>query len=102
MTGSPIDLHVGELRANEISPEPDDVAPVMEEATSDQAPGGEKRERSGRLAGVRRRYVRARATGCAAGAQAGEGTGERRTHGGSRQREKNSGKSNGIRAGKKI
>ncbi|VVD29434.1 protein of unknown function [Paraburkholderia dioscoreae] len=52
----------------------------MERAALDRAPGGVERERSGQLAGATRHGLRARATGCAGRAQAGEGTGSRKAH----------------------
>ncbi|SIT38931.1 hypothetical protein BN2475_180047 [Paraburkholderia ribeironis] len=76
-----IDLRVRKQPANEIGPEPADAARAMERAVSGRAPGGAKRERSGRLGGRTLRSVRRRATGCAARAQAGEGGQGRNVHG---------------------
>jgi len=72
-------------RADEIGPEPGNAAQAMERAALDRAPGGVERERSGRLAGATRHEFRARAAGCATGAQAEEGTGSRKAHRGSRR-----------------
>ncbi|OAJ55954.1 hypothetical protein A6V36_34285 [Paraburkholderia ginsengiterrae] len=89
MTGTPIRSAYRETArercADEISPEPDDAAGALEQAALDRTPGGVERERSGQLAGKACCEFRARATGCAAGAQAGEGGEIRIAHRSSRQ-----------------
>jgi len=64
------------------------AARVMERTALDQAPGGGKRERSGRFADATRCEIRTRATGCATQAQAAESTGGRKAHRDSRSVEK--------------